>query len=130
MATQKTTLEINRDALEVVTKESKCMKDIKQLYYDSAYTINALALRICLPAIRVRKWIFSDVKPSKKNAEKFDAMIALMKSEKRLKFHPAYGYATPEQFKRLVELSISPERDELLKVLDEQNRNEGKFILV
>lgn len=43
----------------------------------------------------------------------------------RIPFHPAYGYATPEQIEKLESLGMCPERDYLWKQIELQNKKKG-----
>jgi len=45
----------------------------------------------------------------------------------RLKKHPSYGYAYPEQIERLQEIGLCPERDRILKKITEQTKAKGKI---
>lgn len=48
-------------------------------------------------------------------------------SKERIPYHPAYGYATPEQIKKLQELKHGPEYDFLWKQIAEQIKKKGKI---
>lgn len=41
--------------------------------------------------------------------------------------HPSYGYANPEQIKQLEVLGMGPDRDKILKDIEDQNKNKGKI---
>jgi hypothetical protein len=46
--------------------------------------------------------------------------------EKRIPKHPSFGYAYPEQIKRLNTLGFGPDRDALLKRIEIQQERKGK----
>lgn len=41
-------------------------------------------------------------------------------------YHPAYGYATPEQIQKLQELKHGPDYDLLWKKIEQQTKRRGK----
>ena len=54
------------------------------------------------------------------------SIMKLADKDKRLKWHPSYGYATHEQIERLKRLGIGPDLELLLKQIEEQTNNRGK----
>lgn len=45
----------------------------------------------------------------------------------KIPYHPAYGYATPEQIEKLKTLGKGPDYDHLWKVIAEQTKKKGKM---
>lgn len=44
----------------------------------------------------------------------------------RLKFHPSFGYATPEQIERLQAMNLGPDRDALISEIRTQTQKMKK----
>lgn len=76
-------------------------------------------------ATRFRKWIFGDVTPNKKSKEKLIEALKKMLEVKRHPYHQSFGYATPEEFKRLQELKEGDEKRELLQQIEFRTKNGG-----
>lgn len=45
----------------------------------------------------------------------------------RIPFHPAYGYATEEQIRQLENMGLGPQRDYLLKQIEEQTKRKERM---
>lgn len=98
------------------------------IYNNSAYTITGLSMEIGCSEDILRGWIYHDRTPRKKNKELFEkVMDILRKSPAPIKYHPSYGYATEEQIKRLEQIGLGIERDSILRQIEMQTKNKGKF---
>jgi len=52
-------------------------------------------------------------------------MIENPNKKPRIPFHPAYGYATPEQIAELESMGLCPQRDYLLQKIERQTKRKG-----
>lgn len=66
------------------------------------------------------------VTPQPKNYERIVKIMTQLMDMPRPKKHPSFGYATPEEIKRLDQMGISPERDALLKRIEARTEAKGK----
>lgn len=48
-------------------------------------------------------------------------------TDEGIPYHPAYGYAKPEQIAELSKMGMGPERDRLTAKISEQNECKGKI---
>lgn len=99
-----------------------------EIYENSAYTIESLSKLAKVDGGSIRKYLWTSRTPRKSNMIKME--IAMYKAQKkpRLLRHPSYGYATEEQIKRLHEIGMCPERDMIMKEIEKQTANRGKYI--
>jgi transposase-like protein len=105
-----------------------------EVFDESDYTIAGAANAFGIPARTISSWIHGlpdsggrrFASPSSKYRQQANRMIEKMATEKRLQKHPSYGYASPEQIEQLSNLGIGPERERILKQIEEQNKNGGK----
>lgn len=97
------------------------------IYNESAYSEETLANHVGVTIPQLHKYISGTTKPRKKN---FTLMIEAMKmaltAKGKIEFHPSYGYATTEQIARLREIGLCPERDQILKDIEQQTRHRGR----
>lgn len=104
------------------------MSDRLSIYNGSAYTIAGLSAEAGCTEDILRGWIYHDRTPRKKNKALFEnVMDKLKKSPPPIKFHPSYGYATEEQMGKLRELGLGIERDSILRQIEIQTKNNGKY---
>ena len=94
---------------------------------ESAYTLGYYAECIDASPRSLVNWLSGKSKPSKKNAVKLEKITMFIKDDKKIPYHPAYGYATPEQIEKLNSMGMGPDRDHLLKQIAFQQANKGKI---
>lgn len=98
----------------------------KNIVDDSKYTLSAVSEYTGIADGLLRKYLTLEVTPRKKNKQKVLGIMPTLSKEKRIPFHPSYGYATPEQIKKLESMGQSPTRDLLLKQIAKQTETKGK----
>lgn len=98
----------------------------KQKIDNSAYTYAAVIREFELCQSSFNNWIHCKVTPNEKNQQRMEKVLKTIGGGKLIPFHPAYGYATEEQIKKLGEIGLGPDRDYLLKQIAKQNEFKGK----
>ena len=76
--------------------------------------------------IQIWKYLRDGKLPREKTCLKIEDAMKKILTDKRIPYHPAYGYATPEQIAQLSNMGLCPERDLLLKKIAQQNEAQGK----
>lgn len=76
--------------------------------------------------IQIDKYLNDGRMPRAKTLTKIEDAMKKILTDERIPYHPAYGYATPEQINELSNMGMGPKRDQLLKKISEQNDNRGK----
>ncbi|RUM90727.1 MAG: hypothetical protein DSZ27_08540 [Thiomicrospira sp.] len=92
---------------------------------ESGIHIKTICKEIGVNSTRFRKWVFGEVKPNKKSTPKLIEALKKMLEVKRHPYHQSFGYATPEEFKRLQELKEGDEKRELLQQIEFRTKNGG-----
>lgn len=99
----------------------------RKIINESAFTPSALIQRFNFNESSFYSWLRCDSSPKEENRNKMvNAMKAAMK-EKRLPWHPSYGYATPEQIRRLQEIGLGEEYNRIMSQIRKQNEAKGKI---
>jgi hypothetical protein len=101
--------------------------DWNAIFEQSGYRIASLAEIAKIDEGSFRKYLHCDRIPREANRKKMEHAMKLASELPRLKYHPSYGYATPEQIERLKTMKVGADMDALLKRIEEQTRNKGKF---
>lgn len=105
--------------------------DSERLYcalQTSAYSINAVCEKFNIDRRALMDWIRDLRKPRAKNIAKINTVIEEITKTKKIEFHSAYGYATPEQFAELDRLGLSKKREALKRQIERQQKHYGKTI--
>lgn len=116
--------------METVLKEEINFPEFRQLLNKGIYTDKAACAEMDVSDGSIYRWLRSE-SPSYPNKEnegkviKFMNKLRLPESKRPVK-HPSYGWATPEQMKRLSELGLCPERDMLFETIKQQTKKKGK----
>lgn len=97
------------------------------IYDESGYCVKTLAEMSEIDEGSFRKYLNGKRNPRQKNLKKMESIMQRAQKEPRIKYHPAYGYATEQQIEQLKEIGLGPVRDALLKKIEEQTRTKGKF---
>lgn len=71
-------------------------------------------------------WVKGAREPREINRIKLEEIMDDIKGKKKMERHPSFGWAYPEQIKRLNEIGICPERARILEKIAEQTRKKGK----
>lgn len=103
-----------------------CQSEWIKIVDESAYTHKAAAEEARISYGLFRKYLLCEVVPRSRNKEKVFQAMAKIKNEKRIPFHPSYGYATEEQIEKLKSMGMCPDRDYLLTQIAKQNSTGGK----
>src|ERR1700704_894082 len=98
------------------------------IYEECAYTIAGLAKLAKIDEGSIRKYLWSDRAPRKANLAKMEKAMYQAQKKPRLMRHPSYGYATEEQIKRLHEIGMGPEHDQIMREIEKQTAGRGKYI--
>jgi hypothetical protein len=93
---------------------------------ESRYTLQAISKQTGVAWGSLKKYLCCETVPREKNRQRVNMAMNRLKEEKKIPFHPSYGYATPEQVKKLEAMGFSPERDLLMKQIQKQNALKGK----
>ena len=93
---------------------------------ESAYTVTGFIKESKIPYSTLRSWLRGESTPRQKNLEKMENAMKKVYDEKKIPWHPSYGYATPPQVEKLQSLGLGPERDYLLAQIQKQNESGGK----
>lgn len=100
--------------------------DWRKIVDESAYTPSAIISKYNFNESSFYSWLRYDTTPRPENRNKMvNAMKAAMK-EKRLPYHPSYGYATPEQIERLQKIGLGEEYNRIMAQIRKQNEAKGK----
>lgn len=95
------------------------------IVHQSGIHIKTICKEIGINATRFRKWVFGEVKPNKKSTPKLHEALKQVAETKKHPYHPSFGYATPEEFKRLQELREGSEKRQLLSDIEFRTKNKG-----
>lgn len=102
-------------------------RDWEKIYDQCGYRAATLAEIAKIDEGSFRKYLKRERIPRDLNKAKMVKVMKIASQIPRLQFHPSYGYATPEQIERLKSIGSGPEMEYLLKQIEEQTRNKGKF---
>jgi len=93
---------------------------------DHDMTTLDLARLLVVDPNRVTGWLAGTIIPRSSTIQNIGfAMKRILTSEK-IPYHPAYGYATPEQVEKLQRIGLGPDRDQLLKKIEQQTADRGR----
>lgn len=62
---------------------------------ESAYTVTGFVKESKIPYSTLRSWLRGESTPRQKNLEKMESAMKKVYGEKKIPWHPSYGYATP-----------------------------------
>lgn len=96
------------------------------IYENCALSIQAISDDFNIDERNLRDWIRSVRVPRAKNFERMVEIMGKLIEDKKLEYHPSYGYATEQQIEKLKTLGHCPERDAILKAIEKQTKNRGK----
>lgn len=74
------------------------------------------------------KYLYYGRVPRKANLEKMEKAMFQASQKPRIQYHPAYGYATEDQIKRLKEIGVGMERGQIMKEIEKQTASKGKYL--
>lgn len=100
----------------------------REIFHNTGYTLRGLVGLSGICETSIRGYLFEDVVPRKKNKAMMEGAMFTAAQKPKLKLHPSYGYATEQQIKRLSEIGIGPEHEQILKAIEQQTKNRGKYI--
>lgn len=93
---------------------------------DSAYTVGGFVKVSGIPYSTMRGWLLGETTPRQKNLEKMEEAMKKVYGDKKIPWHPSYGYATSPQIEKLNNLGLGPDRDYLMAQIAKQNASGGK----
>lgn len=76
--------------------------------------------------IQISKYLNDGKTPREKTFNRIEEAMKKILTDERIPYHPAYGYAKPEQIAELQRIGLGPERDRLLKQIADQTAAQGK----
>ena len=98
----------------------------RQFIIDNELTYSELARVAGIEPYVMQLYLDMKRRPKDENYDKIeDAMKRILTAE-RIPHHPSYGYATPEQVQKLASLGLGPDRDALVKKIEQQNQDRGR----
>lgn len=90
---------------------------------NSGYTARYIAAKVGISESSIYKWRHG-TKP--RDESKYKKALEIAKSTKPIEWSQSIGYMTKDQWEKLTSLGIGPERDELKKQIEEQNKRHGR----
>ena len=100
--------------------------DWENIVDECALSINAICEDFKFYRQSFVKWLSCDRMPREKNRVRVIAAMHKIRDEKKIPWHPSFGYATTEQIEKLNRIGLCPERDYILKQIEKQNKTQGK----
>lgn len=107
---------------------SQTQLDWDGIYNNCAFSISGLSNLADIDEGSIRKYLKCERVPRKKNLLKMEKSMFEAQKKKKLDWHPSYGFATEDQIKELREVGLGPRHDQILKEIERQNENNGKYI--
>lgn len=92
----------------------------------SMFTLSGAAKHYEVPVSTISAWVRETSRPNNTNKERHSRIMRDLLKNPAKKKHPSYGWATPEQIKRLETLPPGPDKKLLLAEIAKQNKKKGK----
>jgi len=102
------------------------MTKLQQIIDTGNLTVPSIAKQFKLPTSTVYSWASGRCEPSQKYKKIAGEIKMYLQDNKKIEFHPSFGFATPWQIKRLDEIGICAERDRIMRDIATQTKKRGK----
>ena len=102
------------------------MSELAEIIDRGNLSVPAICEKYELNYSTVYSWASGRCNPSKKHQKIAEKIKMHLEKNKKIEFHPSFGFATEYQIKRLGEIGICAERDRIMKDLATQTKKRGK----
>lgn len=103
--------------------------DWRDIVEQSCFTPTSLMAEYDIKESTFFGWLALRSRASEKSMEKMVKIMSKLLTPpcRRIEKHPSYGYATPEQIKRLGEIGLGQEHEQIMRAIAKQNDSRGKI---
>ena len=91
----------------------------------SAYTVTTICLIYGINRTSFLSYL-NGTKPKEKNMKKMDIIMKDLVNKPSVQKHPSRGYATEEEWSRLSQIGVGPERDRIMAQIKKRTDKRGK----